>query len=194
MRPALLPCIVFFFFLWIALPVAAQQATTIRGTILLPDKKTPVAGAAITNLKINQTILSDQAGVFEIRATLQDSLLIRAVGYKALFYVVTNNAAPILLLEPGSVKLTEVEVRSKPEPVKAVSTQIKRPGYDPASEPPPPPPAPLPSVIWNPVSAFSKETQQKKKLMKLKKEQAKDQAEQEKENYNRFFKDNTGYQ
>jgi hypothetical protein len=103
--------------------------------------------------------------------------------------------------------LQEVEVTSRPseEMIQRALrnmkhdkiSQVKKPGYDPAYEPAPPPPA-GPPTIASPISLLydmlSKEGKERQKLQELLLKQAAERQKKEQENYNRFFKDNTGYE
>lgn len=220
MRQCLLYCLLPPLVLLLScLPAVAQQQLRLSGTVLQPDKQTPVSGAGILKLSSNTAVVTDEAGRFTIAFQAGDTLLVRAVGYKPLLYfpqkVRASELRVTFVLQEDSVTLGEVNVESlpsqeaigkllrnnKPEPVNIV----KRKGYDPALEPPPPPPPPPPSPILNPVSAFSKEGKQIRILHKQQKKQAKEEKErliQEqkereekvKQDYNRFFKTNAGYQ
>ncbi|TPE44122.1 carboxypeptidase-like regulatory domain-containing protein [Pontibacter mangrovi] len=194
-------CCTFALVLLCALPMRAQQRQ-LSGTVVAAGTGAPIAGAGVIILKTNSIAITDKFGRFSLYAQAQDSLLVRAVGYKPLRYQVKDVAdAPqqiVLRLQEEAVQLREVQVESLP-------SQVKRPNYRPPVQLPPPAPAPPPSIIWNPVSYFSREGKQRRKLRKfLKKEQEKrnqqeaerlrQELERKKQDYNRFFKDNTGYE
>jgi len=100
-----------------------------------------------------------------------------------------------------------VEITSRPSPEmiqralrnmkQEQASQVKRLGHIPGLEPPAPGQAPPPSVV-SPMSLMydllSKEGKERRKLQELLKQQALEQQQQEKQDYNKFFKDNTGYQ
>jgi len=106
--------------------------------------------------------------------------------------------------------LGEVEVTSRPseEMIQRALRNMKRqdpnyvknPSYKPTAEPPPPPP-PAPATVLSPVTMLyemlSKEGKQNKKLQELllqrEMERRQKEYEKQKEEYNRLFKDNTGY-
>ncbi|WP_266202968.1 carboxypeptidase-like regulatory domain-containing protein [Pontibacter kalidii] len=185
-----------------AFPTHGQQIK-ISGIVLHPDKKTPIVGAGVTRLGSGILTTTDARGRFGFWVVPQDSILIRAVGFKPVVYHVKQEQGIeqelIFVLQEDVQQLREVEVSSEPLLVK------RPPENKPALTPPPPVPAPPPSLLSNPVSYFSKEGKQRRKLRKyLAKEAAKrqlqeaerlkEEQEKAKQDYNRFFKDNTGYQ
>ena len=196
---------------------AVAQQVRITGTVLQPDRKTPVAGARVIVVQSRVAALTDNSGAFRMYTQPNDSLLIRALGFKPLYYVLKPQAAPQLkltiILQEDSVQLQEVQVNSMPSEEqirKALLNMpekpkmlVQRPGYVPGLEPPPPPP-PLPTILWNPVSYFSKEGKQKRKLKRLvnaedahrrqlEAERLKAAQEEAERKYNSFFKDSTSY-
>lgn len=205
----------------------AQKQLRLYGTVLQPDKQTPVAGAGIIKIRSNTAVVTDAAGRFTVDVIpSKDTLLIRAVGYKSRLYIPpkaqVSELRISLVLQEDSVILGEVNVVSlpsqeviqkllrnnKPAPINV----LKRKGYDPSMEPPPQGPPPPPSVVFSPVSAFSKEGKQRRVLHKLQKQQEKkekeeqkreqerliqeqkEREEQAKRDYNNFFKDSRGYE
>ncbi|RAU82157.1 carboxypeptidase-like regulatory domain-containing protein [Pontibacter arcticus] len=203
-----------YFILLVLGPLAGlAQGTTIRlnGTILQADKKTPVEGATIIKTNSQRGVLSDKTGQFKIDVGQQDTLLIRAIGYKPVLYL--PKRLPVselrvnIILQEDSVMLGEVEITSRPSPEMIERTlrnmkqnrtsQVKRPGHLPGLDPPPPPDEPAPS-IGSPIGLLydmvSKEGKERRKLEELIKLQQLQQQEKERKNYNRFFKDNTGYE
>ncbi|MEJ8803111.1 carboxypeptidase-like regulatory domain-containing protein [Pontibacter sp. H249] len=206
-----------FLLLFYTLQASAQQIKVI-GKVLQPDKQTPVAGAGVLVLKSRVATVTDIAGQFKLYAQQGDSLLVRAVGFKPLYYNIKQQPATELrltiILQEDSVLLQEVQVNSMPSEDqirKALRNMpekpkmlVQRPGYIPGLEPPPPPPPPPPTILWNPVSYFSKEGKQKRKLKKLQSTEAayhrqlelnrlKAAQEEAERQYNSFFKDSTSY-
>ncbi|WP_245842369.1 carboxypeptidase-like regulatory domain-containing protein [Pontibacter ummariensis] len=193
------------------LPAQAQKSIRISGTVLQPDKKTPIPGASIVKINSNMGVISDEQGKFLIDVAQKDTLMVRAIGYKPLLYL--PKQLPVselrvnIVLQEDSVMLGEVEVTSRPSPEmigralrnmkREQSSQVKNPGYIPGSEPPPPPPAPAPTIA-SPIGLmydmFSKEGKEKKKLQELLLLEEAEKRRKEREEYNKFFKDNTGYQ
>ncbi len=193
------------------LPAQAQRTIRVSGTVLQPDKVTPVPGAGIIKYGTNTAVVSDEQGKFLIDIEENDTLLVRAVGYKPLLYL--PKKLPVselrvnIVLQEDSVMLGEVEVTSRPSEemiqralrnMKREDPEyVKRPGYRPELEPGPPAPPPPPTIL-NPMTflydMFSKEGKQNQKLQQLLLIEEMKRRRQEKENYNRFFKDNTGYE
>ncbi|MBD1396668.1 carboxypeptidase-like regulatory domain-containing protein [Pontibacter sp. JH31] len=194
-----------------ALPTLAQRTVRISGTILQADKTTPVPGAGIIRYGTTFGVVSDEDGKFLIDVDQSDTLLIRAIGFKPLLYL--PRKLPVsefrvnIVLQQDSVMLGEVEVTSRPSEEmiqralrnmkREEPDYVKRPGYQPDMEPGPPPPPVAPTPL-NPISLlydmFSKEGKQNQKLQQLLLIEELKRRKQEKDNYNRFFKDNTGYE
>ena len=194
-----------------SLPATAQKTIRVSGTILQPDKKTPVAGAGIIKVGTNKGVVSDAKGQFLIDIELQDTLLIRAIGYKPVLYLPkqlpVSEIRTTIVLQEDSVLLGEVEITSRPSEEmiqrairnmkRSQTSQVKNPGYIPGSEPPPPPPAP-PATVLSPMTMLyemlSKEGKQRQKLQELYLQQELERRKKERDNYNRFFKNNKGYE
>ncbi|EJF11015.1 carboxypeptidase-like regulatory domain-containing protein [Pontibacter sp. BAB1700] len=194
-----------------ALPALAQRNIRVSGTVLEPDKTTPIPGAGVIRYGTNYGVISDAEGKFLIDIDQSDTLLIRAVGFKPLLYLPRNLPVSELrvniVLQPDSVMLGEVEITSRPSEemiqraLRNMKTEepeyVKRKGYRPELEPGPPPPPVAPTPL-SPISLlydmFSKEGKQNQKLQQLLMIQELKRRREEKENYNRFFKDNTGYE
>lgn len=192
-------------------PALAQRSIRVSGTVLESDKSTPIPGAGIIRYGTTQGVVSDEEGKFLIDIDQRDTLLIRAVGFKPLLYLPRNLPVSELrvniVLQADSVMLGEVEITSRPSEEmiqralrnmkKEDPEYVKRPGYRPELEPGPPPPPVAPTVM-SPISLlydmFSKEGKQNQKLQQLLLIEELKRRKQEKENYNRFFRDNTGYE
>ena len=194
-----------------SLPAHAQKSIRLSGTVLQPDKSTPVPGATVIKVSTGLGVISDEQGQFKIDVAQDDTLLLRAVGYKPLLYL--PNKLPVselrvnIVMQEDSVLLGEVEVTSRPSQEmidralrnmkREKSSQAKRPGYIPGLEPPPPPPAPAPTIA-SPIGLmydmFSKEGKERRKVEELKRQQEMQEKLKEEDDYNRFFKDNSGYE
>lgn len=189
----------------------AQKSVRVSGTILEADKSTPIPGAGIIRFGTTTAVVSDNEGKFLIDIQPQDTLLIRAVGYKPLMYIPqrlpVSELRVSIVLQQDTVMLGEVEIRSRPsdEMIQRALRNMKRetadltknPGYIPGLEPPPPA-APVEPTLLNPMSLLydmmSREGQQRKKLQQLYLMLEYERQKKEREDYNRFFKDNTGYE
>ncbi|WP_242916259.1 carboxypeptidase-like regulatory domain-containing protein [Pontibacter liquoris] len=208
-----LPLHYFFLFVLLCcgLPAMAQKSIRLSGTVLQPDRKTPIPGATIVKVSSKLGVLTDKEGQFRIDIAQEDTLLIRAVGFKPVLYL--PKQLPVselrvnIIMKEDSVLLGEVEVTSRPSPemiqralrnMKHEQTsQVKRPGHIPGLEPPPPPAAPA-ATIASPATLLydmlSKEGKEKRKLNELLRQQQAEQERKEREEYNRLFKNNTGYE
>src|SRR5690606_1218827 len=78
-----------FVFLLLTTALFAQE--TVKGTVLSDITYTPEPDVSIINLKSLKVTKTNQNGVFEIQAELNDTLHISAEGYKALKIKVTND-------------------------------------------------------------------------------------------------------
>lgn len=205
------PLLIVLIILFGSLPAYAQKSIRVSGTILQSDKTTPIPGAGIIRFGTKNAVASDQDGKFLIDIQPEDTLLIRAVGFKSLMYLpkklpVSELRVSIVLYQ-DTVMLGEIEVRSRPsdEMIQRALRNMKRetadltknPGYIPNIEPLPQAPPADPSVL-NPMSLLydmlSKEGKERKKLQHLYLMLEYERQKKEKEDYNRFFKDNTGYE
>ncbi|QCR23568.1 carboxypeptidase-like regulatory domain-containing protein [Pontibacter sp. SGAir0037] len=202
------------------LPAQAQRQIRVRGTILQPDKTTPIPGAGIIKVGNSTGVASDQNGNFLIDIQTEDTLLIRAVGYKPVLYLpqklLVSEVRVNIVMQEDSVMLGEVLVTTRPseEMIQRALRNMKRaepnyttkPGYDPAfNQPPPTVTAPAPAALTPfsiPVSMIfdmlSKEGKQNRQLQELLEQQELEkrinEKKKEREDYNRFFKDNKGYE
>lgn len=200
-----------FLLLLCNLPAVAQKSIRVSGTVLQSDRSTPIPGATVVKVNSKLGVLTDENGQFKIDVAQQDTLLIRAVGFKPVLYL--PKPLPVselrinIVMNEDSVLLGEVEVTSRPSPEmiqralrnmkRQETSQVKKPGYIPGLEPPPPPAAPAPS-IGSPATLLydmlSKEGKEKRKLNELLKQQEEERRQKEREEYNKLFKNNTGYQ
>ncbi|WP_162052912.1 carboxypeptidase-like regulatory domain-containing protein [Pontibacter pamirensis] len=199
------------FLLLCCIPAHAQKSIRLSGTVVEPDRTTPVPGATIVKVSTSLGVLSDEQGQFKIDVSQSDTLLIRAVGFKPLLYLPSKLPVSELrvniVLQEDSIMLGEVEVTSRPSQEmidralrnmkRGQASQTKKPGYIPGLEPPPPPPAPAPTIA-SPIGLmydmFSKEGKERRKLEELKQLEELERRRKEEEDYNRFFKDNRGYE
>ncbi|HLV46386.1 MAG TPA: carboxypeptidase-like regulatory domain-containing protein [Flavobacterium sp.] len=78
-----------FIFLLLTSTLFAQQS--VKGTVLSDQTYAPEANVSVINLNSLKVAQTDQNGVFEIQAALNDTLHISADGYKALKIKVTND-------------------------------------------------------------------------------------------------------
>jgi len=204
-------CFITFLLLLCCLPAMAQKTIRVSGTVLQSDRKTPIPGATVVKVNSKLGVLTDKDGKFKIDVAQEDTLMIRALGFKPVLYL--PKPLPVselrvnIVMNEDSVLLGEVEITSRPSPEmiqralrnmkRQETSQVKKPGYIPGLEPPPPPAEPAPS-IGSPATLLydmlSKEGKEKRKLNELLKQQEEERRQKEREEYNKFFKNNTGYQ
>lgn len=193
------------------LQASAQKTLRISGTVVQADKVTPIPGASIIKINSNLGVISGPDGKFMIDVQQEDTLMIRAVGFKPLLYlpkpVPVSEIRVNIALQEDSVMLGEVEVTSRPSPEmiqralrnmkQSTTSQVKKPGYIPGLEPPPPGDPP-PATIFSPATLLydllSREGKEKRKLQELLLQQEIERQQNERDEYNKFFKDNRGYQ
>lgn len=209
----------FAFILLQSLPAQAQRQIRVRGTVLQPDKKTPIPGAGIIKMGSTTGIATDENGNFLIDIQMEDTLMVRAIGYKPLLYMPqklpVSEVRVNIIMQEDSVMLGEVEITNRPSEEmiqralrnmkRSEPSYVKRPGYDPSFEQAPPAAAPAPAGVTPfsiPISMLydmiSKEGKQKRILEDLLQQQELErlikEQEQAKKEYNRFFKNNKGYE
>ncbi len=175
------------------------------GTLLQPDSKTPVLGASISNIRSQKVAVSDEKGRFLMQLAAGDSLLVHALGYKTFLYLHPAEAARqkeiAITLTADAVLLKEVEVFALPS-LRDLKTKgfnlpdnVRSPNYVPAPEPVQQLPSPS---VGGPIDALynmlSNEGKQLRQLKAFEQRQAAEQERKEQEDYNKYFKDNKGYQ
>ena len=197
------PCLLCFILALLFLngfPAFAQQEIRVAGTVLRPDKKSPIPAASISVLHKAKGAIADMDGKFLISISAGDTLVAQAIGYRPEKYTPKQGDDFLnlnMVLEEDTLTLGEVEILSKPLPsmmLRPVPSFTKNPSFIPA-------PAPAPALKplgGSPISAlynrFSKEGKDRRHLIELKQQTAKAEEEAERQQYNSFFKDNTGYE
>lgn len=174
-------------------PSLGQDWVRVTGVVLRPDQKTPVPDASVAVSKNMRGTVTDSNGRFLLQVQKSDSLLVRALGFKPKLYPISK--LPVqemhvtIVLEEGNVLLGEVEILSEEAVTEKVVPKPKEglpPGLTPAS--------PIFSPATFLYNKFSREAKQRKELQRLQMEEYLRYKQKEKEQYNSFFKDNTGYQ
>lgn len=87
-----------------------QAQGVIKGKIIDISTEQPIGLATIKNLKFNISTFSDSSGLFSIRATFGDSLVIHALSYTNDTIVVSKDKY-LILLQSTSNLLEEVNIR-----------------------------------------------------------------------------------
>lgn len=191
----------------------AQSSTTIRvsGNVLKAGEKTPIEGVGVLIKRSGTGTLTNDQGQFSLTIQRSDTIVFRAVGYKTVEYVpVVRSLAEIrinIYLEEGSVSLQEVEVTSRPsqEKIDRYVRNIKRPEPNYIRNPAPyvrfesdKPLTPIAPTIASPISLmyemFSNEGKQRRRVKELEEQRRLEDEERRRKHFNRFFKDNTGYE
>lgn len=92
----------------------AQTTLKLTGTILHAQTRKPLPSITVLKTSTHRGTISDINGQFRIMVSPGDTLLIRAVGFKPLHYVVhskaQNDLSEDILLEEGSLELPEVKI------------------------------------------------------------------------------------
>lgn len=177
-----------FFFFWLlcltcSTGARAQTNLKLNGTVLHAKTRTPMPSVTVLRVRNRLGTITNGLGKFTLFVQPGDTVLVRSVGFKPLFYLVHPNSKTDLnvdiLLEEGALELPEVKVvggldyvkvnralRNMKKPA-APRVAVKPPAPKPLFEdkPPGPPPAP---TLENPASLLydllSKEGKDRRKL------------------------------
>ncbi|UYZ61553.1 carboxypeptidase-like regulatory domain-containing protein [Hymenobacter weizhouensis] len=194
---------------------AAQVRVT--GSVSEAATRRPVPGASVVVQRTGRGVVASPEGEFDVTAASTDTLLFRAVGFKAQRLPLGGTGLSQLIvqirLQPDTVRLSEVRVQEgRPDraTINRALRNIKRPSTAPASaakRPPAPKPlfpvdstapkAPTPT-LQSPVSLlydqFSREGKERRKMEEIRAQEAAEKARQARQRYNKNFKDNRGYE
>ena len=203
-------CICLLFCCWSG---ASAQSSTIRvsGNVLKAGERTPLADIGVFIKGANSGTVTNARGQFSITMGRDDTLVFRAVGYKPAQYVpVMRSMAELrinIFLEEGSVELGEVEItnRLSQEKIDRYVRNLKRPTPNNIRNPAPvirvvpdKPLTPLPPTLESPITylyeMFSNEGKQRQRVRELEEQRRREDEERRRRHFNRFFKDNTGYE
>lgn len=191
----------------------AQSSTTIRvsGNVLKAGEKTPLGGIGVLIKESGTGTLTNEQGQFSLTIHRNDTVVFRAVGYKTVEYVpVVRSLAEVrvnVYLEEGSISLQEVEISSRPsqEKIDRYVRNMKRPEVNNIRNPAPfvrfesdKPLTPIAPTIANPISLmyemFSNEGKQRRRVKEMEEQRRLEDEARRRKHFNRFFKDNTGYE
>lgn len=206
--------------LWLLAGTAqAQLAPTVRlsGSVSEAQTRLPIPGATVQVLRTKRGVITTTTGDFGIDALPTDTVLFRALGFKAQRMALGGTGLSQLVvriqLARDSVRLGEVQVVSD-RPDRAIINRALRnmkrptpPVVSGARRPPKPKPlfavdstapkAPIPTIA-SPVSLlydqFSREGKQRRKMEQIEAEQRAAKARKARAEYNKAFLDNRGYQ
>ena len=195
------------------------QAEPVRvsGSVAEARTRLPVPGATVQVQRTRRGVVTSGTGDFAIDALPTDTVLFRALGYKAQRLALGGTGLSQLVvriqLVRDSVRLGEVQVTSD-RPDRALINRalrnMKRPAppvVSGAKRPPKPKPlfavdstapkAPVPTIA-SPVSLlydqFSREGKQRRKMEEIEAELKAEKARKARKEYNRAFRDNRGYE
>ncbi|MCA8832700.1 carboxypeptidase-like regulatory domain-containing protein [Hymenobacter pini] len=208
-----------WFLLLPLLLMAALVTAQVRVTGSISDgaSRRPIPGATVLVQRTRAGVVANKDGDFNITANSSDTLVFRAVGFKAQRLPLGGTGLSQLIvqikLQQDTVQLGEVRVtEGRPDraTINRALRNIKRPSTAPTSavkRPPAPKPlfpvdsaapkAPVPTLA-SPVSLlyeqFSREGKQRRKMEEINREEAAEKARQVQRRYNKNFKDNTGYE
>lgn len=113
-----------FTFLWSAASIVfAQEEFQLNGVVMVKGSTIRVALAEITNLRTKYTVGSNDLGLFQIKATVGDTLLVIKHDFADVQQVVLSNRDMIIYADRGTT-LNEVNIRGQSK--KAELDQIKQ--------------------------------------------------------------------
>lgn len=200
---------------------AATAQLRVTGSVSDASNRRPIPGASVIVQRTRLGTTATAEGDFSITANNTDTLIFRAVGFKAQRLPLGGTGLSQLIVQiklvQDTVQLGEVRI-TEGRPDRAVINRalrnIKRPSTAPTSavkRPPAPKPlfpvdsaapkAPVPTLA-SPVSLlyeqFSREGKQRRKMEEINKEEAAAKAAEldrlNRRRYNKNFKDNRGYE
>lgn len=140
---------IFTAFLAFAFSACAQEDFKLNGVIMVKGSTTRVALAEITNLRTKFTVGSNDLGLFQIKASVGDTLLIIKRTFSDVQQVVLSNRDMIVYVDMGTT-LSQVNIRGQSK--KAELDQIKQDYRDKGSFYAGKPP--LLSYIFAPITAL----------------------------------------
>jgi hypothetical protein len=111
-----------FSFLLVTSFCASQEENYVKGTVISTSTNQPLESVNIVNLNLVKGTSTDEKGIFEIKAKVNDTLHFSYLGYKSIKVKVTND-----WLKFGDVKIEMTELALALEEV--VVNQLKLTGY-----------------------------------------------------------------
>ena len=201
-------------------PVRAQaqaQLLRVSGTVSAADSRQPIPGATVRVERTRQGVAADVQGAFSLETLSTDTLQFRAVGYKTRRLPLGGSGLSQLIVQivlvRDSVQLGEVRVTNdRPDraTINRALRNLRKPPPQPVSQvkrPPKPKPlfpvdstAPKPPVptLENPISLiydqFSRAGKERRKMEEIQAKEQAEKARKAREEYNRSFKNNWGYE
>ena len=106
-----LPCLLLLIFFNCGGAYAQQK---INGLVLKTGDNARIAQALVTNLKSHIIIMTDELGMFNIKAVPGDTLLITKKGYYTVKQAVLNSTDAIVYMQPDEgIQLDEVTIKEQ---------------------------------------------------------------------------------
>ena len=205
--------------LWLLAGTAQAQAQQVRvsGSVTAAGTRRAVPGATVQVQRTRRGMVTSATGDFAVDALPTDTILFRALGYKAQRLPLGGTGLSQLVvriqLVRDSVRLGEVQVTGD-RPDRAIINRALRnmkrptpPVVSGAKRPPKPKPlfavdstapkAPVPTIA-SPVSLlydqFSREGKQRRKMEEIEATQKAEKARKARAEYNKAFRNNRGYE
>lgn len=207
---------------WVARPTTcraqasrAADPVQVSGTVSDAGTRQGLPGVSVLLQRTRRGVATGAQGDFQLAARPTDTLLVRALGYKPKQVVLPGLALAQLVvqvrLQRDSVRLGEVRVtadrldraslnralrnlrRPAPAVVKGPQRLHPQPLFPVDSTPPPPPPRGGTPVDWV-YDKLSRDGKERRKVQQLKVQDAQQQAQRRRTEYNKAFKDNRGYE
>jgi hypothetical protein len=200
------------------LGLPAQAQLRVSGSITAADTRKPVPGATVQVQRTRRGVVSNATGDFIVEALPSDTLVFRALGFKAQRLPLGGTGLSQLIVQiqlvRDSVQLGEVHVtadrpdratinralRNIKRPKPPVVSQVKRPPKPKplfAVDSTAPKAVPTPTIA-SPVSLlyeeFSRAGRERRKMAEILEAEKAEKARQERAKYNKAFKDNRGYE
>lgn len=99
-------------FSWFANLLYAQESTLFYARTLSIDQAQVVQLASVYNVNSGVRKISNRSGYFAMMARTNDTLVITAIGYDSLKFVITslNNDTSLVWMRPKSIRLKEVKI------------------------------------------------------------------------------------
>ena len=130
----------FAFFAMLLAPCSmlfAQQDFKVNGVVFEKDSKQRVALVEISNKRNKYSVGSNDIGIFTVKASIGDTLLIIKRGFNDQEIVVKSTSDLIIYLNRGiSLKMVEIKGESKKQTLDAIKRDFKNKGSFYAGKPP----------------------------------------------------------
>ncbi|HET9503922.1 MAG TPA: carboxypeptidase-like regulatory domain-containing protein [Hymenobacter sp.] len=197
---------------------APNPTVRVSGTVSAAGTREPIPGATVVVQRTRRGVAADVEGDFLITALPTDTLLFRALGFKAKRFALSGTTLSQLVVQVAlvrdSVKLSEVKVTAdRPDraSINRALRNIKRPAPPvvkiPKKAPPPKPLFAVDSAAPKPIEPtitesnvdwiydqFSRQGKERRKMEAVKAAEAAEKARQTRSQYNKAFRDSRGFE